>query len=49
MKNHHHLNDLFLIDAEKAKLMDYLERYYTESKITEQVFTKVLLNFINKQ
>jgi len=48
VKNHHFLNDLFMIDSEKDKFLDVLQREYHEGKLTEQLFTKLLLSILNK-
>ncbi|CDW77129.1 ankyrin repeat [Stylonychia lemnae] len=43
------LDDMFITQLEKAKFIDYLQRQYSETKISEEVFIKILMNNQYKQ
>lgn len=41
-------SEIFMVDSDLEKFIDYIDKQYGETKISEAVFVKVVIAFINK-
>ena len=48
MFNTHRLGEQLSIDHEKQRFVNFIDRYYKETKISEEGFVKLMLAFQNK-